>query len=800
MRIVAWLDALVGDLRYAVRGLRRSPGLVIVSALSLGLGIGLNASLFTGISNIWRHAPTIASPDGVVAIEPGSRNQFSYLDYDDLRRSRIFADVAGLRVTALSSGSVGRQRRVAATAVTANFFEALGINAHLGRVFTAQEAALEQEPRLAVVTAGFWRRELGGSPAAIGSTLMLNREPFSIVGVLGDDYRAVTGWIAPAIYVPLSRLTLPAVAERGAPTLNVLARLRPGTTARQAASSLAAFVTSLERAYPDRLESGGRPVHVFPATELQFRGAQDRYRLLMLAAAVTVALVLLIACLNVAGLLTARAVQRRREIAIRIALGAGHARVLRTLFAESFALVALGAAVGLPLAFALTVVPYPDTLAPLRQMMTPDSRMLPYASALIVITTLICGALPAWRATRADVASEIRQSGSGATPRLGMRHALVVAQMAMSLVLVVAALLCVRSQQQISRMDYGFDLNSGVVARFGLDEGQYPGQERARLATMLLEALAPIPGVTAASVADLVPLGGDSLVRSFHPAGRTDLPGTRPSTFSVGAGFFRTLGIRVQRGREFTPADRDGASAVAIVNDTFARTHFPGEEAIGQSVQTADEVEATVVGVVQDHRIGTIGETPQSVIYYPFAQRPSDLTLHVRTATPPEAAIADVEQAIARVDPTLPVEVQTLRRATSLELSMRQVATLLMGTLGAVGLLLALVGLYGVMSYVVNARTAEVGIRMTLGASRSRILRETLQRTLNVLATGVGLGAIGALATMPALSTFLAGVSPFDPLAFGAAAALLMVVGLGAGYAPARRSARLDPVQALRQL
>jgi predicted permease len=380
-----------------------------------------------------------------------------------------------------------------------------------------------------------------------------------------------------------------------------------------------------------------------------------------------------------------------------------------------------------------------------------------------------------------------------------MRQVLVVGQLAMSLFLVVATLLFIRSQIQIGHADLGFELDHGIVARFGLDQQQYAGESRARFAERLIDRIAQVPGISRASVANFIPLGGDSLLRSFHPAGRTDIPGTRPANYSVGTDFFRTLGIRLLKGREFARTDRSGSPAVAIVNDTFAKTYFPGRDAIGQHVQIEDELEAEVVGVVRDHRIGTIGEAPQSVVYYPYEQRPRALVVHARTSSP-DGLVASVQRAIDDVDATVPVSVQTLRSATSLEMNMRRLGTMLMGAMGAVGLLLAMVGLYGVMTYVAASRTAEVGIRMALGASRPRIRREMLVRALKVVARGVALGAVASLGLTPLFRTFLAGVSPFDPVAFAGAALLLTLVGIIASYLPARRSSQLDPMRALRQL
>lgn len=797
--VFPWVDSLWQDIRHGVRSLRRSPGLVIVSALSLGLGIGLNVILYMGVLTIFGHQPTMVEPDQMVGVEPSYANQFSVPDYQDLLRNRIFEDAAGFRITGMNLGTGGRISRVSVLAVTANFFQVLGVSAQVGRPFSAHDAASETEPRLVVVTAGFWKTNLRADPAVIGESLVLNGEAFTVVGVLPEGYRAVTGWMGPSLYVPLSKLTLPTLEERGSPSLSVLARLAPGSAASRAQAEVTALSASLERAYPDRLATTGRSASVFPAAAMQFRGTPPRFQFLATITLVTAALVLLIACVNVTGLLMARAAAGRRDVAIRVAIGAGRAHVVQAMLVESLLLVSAGAAVGLPLAFTLTKIPFEGPLSILAAI-TMDTRLLPYAGALVFLMTLVCGVVPALRATRADVVAEVRQNGEGVTPRTGLGQKLVVCQVAMSLVLIVAAFLCLRSQVQIGRANVGFDLDRGIVANFGLDSSQYPGEARLRFADRLVQEIARIPGVSHASAATLVPLGGDSLLRSFHPAGRTDIPGTRPWTFSVGPDYFRTLAIPLLKGREFDPSHRAGTPRVAIVNETFARTYFPGREIIGQHVQTVDEPEAEVIGLVRDHRIGTIGEAPLSVVYYPYAQKPRNLVVHVRTSGAPDALVDTVRRTIDGIDGTVPVNVQTLRNATSLELNMRRAGTFLMGTMGAVGLLLAMIGLYGVMSYVVASRTAEVGIRMALGATPPRIRREMLVRALKVVASGVAIGAIASVAMMPAFSTFLAGVSPFDPIAFGGAAVLLLLVGLSAGYVPARRSSRLDPVRALRQL
>jgi predicted permease len=794
-----WIDGIARDLRHGVRSLWRSPGLVLVSALSLGLGIGLNAVLYMAISTIYWHEPTATAPARIVAVEPGNANQFSFLDYRDLADRDIFEETAAFRTSTMNLGSGSAIARAGVMVVTSNFFETLGLETAIGRPFTPADAAPDDEPRLAVVTHGFWHTRLGGNADAIGRTILLDGEVFEIVGVLPEDYRAVTGWMAPSIYVPVSRLALPARDDRSTPSLTVIARLRADSAEARSADQVTSFVAAQERLYPNRVPAGNRRADVFPMAELQFRGTPAQFSFLLTVTWVTAGLVLLIACVNVTGLLMARATDRRRELAIRVALGAGRGGVVRAVLAESLLLVLAGALVGLPLAYVLTQIPIAGSMGPVQDAMRPDTRLLPFAAVLIGLATLICGLVPALRASGTNVLTEIRQGGEPATPRTRLRHALVAGQIAMSFVLLVAALLCVRSQALIARADLGFDLDRGIVASINLDR-RLPPEARVTLADRLVERIGTLPGVSAVSVADVVPLGGNVLVRSFHPAGRTDVPGTRPDIYSVGPAYFRALGIPVVRGREFAASDRAGGAPVAIVNETFAKTYYPNQDALGRRVQIEDDPEAEIVGVVGDHRIGTIGEAPASVVFYPYAQAPGGLNVHVRTAVDPDGQLAAVRAAAEEVVSGMAMSIRTLRSATSLEFSMRRTGTAMMGVMGGVGLLLALVGIYGVLAYAAAARTTEVGIRMALGAAAHDIRREMLWRACATVFPGVVLGVLLALIMLPAFATFLAGISPYDPLAFSAGAVLLLAVGLAAGYIPAMRAANVDPMRALRRV
>ena len=792
------LESLWQDIRIGFRSLRRSPGLVAVSALSLGLGIGLNSAIYMAAITIFRHQPTMTEPERVVAVEPGNANQFSYPDFQDLAASGIFADVTGFRTASANLRLDDVVTPMMTLAVSGNFFDVLGIDAQLGRTFDASEADARRDPRLVVVTNAFWRGWLGGKADVIGAEINLNGQPYTLVGVLPEKYLPVTGWVGPELYVPISPLILPTLYTRGAPALNAMARLKPGQSIDQAQPAVTAFGASLERTYPERDAGMSKPAVVYPATGMQFRGMPGALILVTGLLWTSVAMVLLIGCVNVMGLLMARAANRRREIAIRVAVGAGRGRVIQSMLVESLLLVLCGLVVGVPVAYVVTQ----STLGQFGQffdMMTPDPRLTPFAIALVIVSTLICGLVPALRSTRANVITEIKQGGDGGSPRLWFRHALIVGQVAMSLTLIVLALLCVRSQIYVSAADIGFDIDHGVVARFSFDPGQYEGAQRLRFAERVTEEIKTHPAVSVVSVANLVPLYGEALARTFHPAGLTDIPGSRPDTYSVGPGYFKTLAIPLLGGRDFDDTDTAGKPVVAIVNETFAKTQFPGENVIGRRVQTGTEPSAEIVGLVRDSKIDTLGEDPHPVVYFAFAQRPRQLFVHVRTTADPGVMVREVAKAIERVDTVVPVNVNTLRRAASSEITMRRIATYLAGSIGGAALLLAMIGLYGVMAYVVASRTAEVGIRMTLGASATRIGWEVLSSALALVAAGVVIGAATSSALTPALQTFLVGISPYDLVAFAVAVALLAASGIVACLVPALRAARVDPMTALRQ-
>ena len=793
-----WIESFAQDLRYGVRNLRRSPGLVVVSVLSLALGFGLNLTLYAGVNTIFRHQPTVNDPARVVGIEPGNGRQYSYLNYRDLREQGGFEAVTGFRIGGMNRRVGDDLERLGVLIVTDNFFETLGVRARLGRTFTADEAAPERAPRLVVLDHPYWNARFGADPGVIGQTMILDGEPFEVIGVLPESYRSVTGFMTPGAYVPVSALTLATLNDRGSPTLSVLARLAPGTTSERARAAATSLGARLERDFPEMNEGLARPAQVFAVDAMQFRGTPVGFRIFPAVLLILFGLVLLIGSVNVAGVLVARAASREHELTIRAALGASRARVIQTMLVESFLLSLLGAFAGLLLALAFAETGLPGPLAGLSDTIAPDRRLLVPGLLLVLATTLLCGAVPALRSSRANVVTALRKGGTGTTARVNARSAFIVGQVAVSLMLLVVSSLCLRSQMRIFTVDVGFDLDHGAVARFTAETPR-PAAARAAFIDQLVERIEQTPGVRSAAVTSLVPLGGDALVASFHPAGRSDIPGTRPSTVSVGPRYFETLSIPLLRGREFTTADREGTPAVVIVNQTFAETYFGVANPLGQRVETGGEANAEIVGVVANSKLDTIGEAPKSVLYYPFAQRPRRLTVIARTAGDPAPMLPAVRRAMTELDAGAGVSVGTLRDAAGTELTMRRVGTQFVGAIGILGLLLTGIGLYGVVSYLVASRSAELGIRLALGATPGRLHREVLGQAARLVAGGIALGVPAAMLIASALKTFLAGLSPLDPIAFAAAAAVLALVAFAASYLPARRVARVDPLKALRE-
>jgi putative ABC transport system permease protein len=796
-------------MRHAIRSLSRSPGLVLVSVLSLGLGLGVNLAVFTAIQAVFFYEPTLADPSRVFAVQPGNSNQFSYLNYRDLLDSGIVETAAGSRGVTLNLRTGTETERVAALAVTANFFEFVGIPVALGRSFTEAEAAPERQPRVAVLSDPFWRRRFNADAAVIGRELTINGESFAVIGVLPDRYRSVRMFEDAGLYVPISTLVLPTVNDRSnGNALNVLARLHSETTREQAQQTLTSLGRRLEQAYPVDNANMGSPSRVISLQGGELADSPAQF----IGPAVLVALfgmVLLSACANVTGLLLARAAGRLREVAIRVALGASRAQIIRLLLTESFGLAAVGTVAGVVLSIwlmrALRVFSIPGA-GSIDLGLEPSIAMAVYAVGLLVITGALCGLAPAWQATKRDVSSAIQGTASqGVTGRLRLRHAFVIAQVAACLILLVLSSLMLRSFMRVTTMDPGFDVERGLVASVYVDAARYAADGGLPLGERLAERLSQMPGVESASFANILALGNDRSATRFEVLGRT---GYGPRTYinSVAPRYFGTLGVPLLRGRDFNASDRQGGPLVAIVSEAFERAHFPGQTALGQRIRRMPgEPYFEIVGVVGDHMYGGYGDASTPLFFSSYTQQPRvstqvrPIVVHVRAASP-GALVTDVRRAIATIDPTIAFEVQTLRQATGIEAALRRFGTQLLGGAGLLGLLLAAIGLYGTMAFVVASRTSEIGLRMAIGASATQVLRGVLSQGLRLVGIGLAIGAAISLAIARMAAGMLAGLSPADPITFVGTATLLLLVGAAACYSPARRAARVDPIVALRRL
>jgi predicted permease len=700
--------------------------------------------------------------------------------------------------------------RIDGLAVTPNFFEFIGVPMAIGRQFSEAEAAPERQPRVAVLSYPFWQRRFGGDTGIVGREITVNGESFAIVGVL-PQIRPVTMFQDPDVYVPISRLVLPTVDDRlNGNALAVLARLRDDVTREQALAAMNTVNRQLETAYPVINQEMGRPGRVLPIQGGELAGSHEQLNIPAVLLALF-GLVLLSACANVAGLLLTRAAGRQREIAVRLALGARPAQVMRLLLTESFALAFLGMLAGGLMALWLMPALGTFTLPGGEQLnlaLAPSLGLGVYALALLAATGVLCGVAPAMRSRHRSVSAIIQGSGTtGLTGRLWLRHVFVVGQVVASVILLVLSSLLLRSLMRATDMDPGFELERGLVATVWMDGSRYLADGGLPLGEQLVERVEQVAGVESASFANILPLGTDASATRLSVEGTDRTIGPRTYVNSVAPDYFATLGIPFLRGRDFNSSDRQGAPPVAIVTEAFERAYFAGQSALGKRVRQSERAPyVEIVGVVRDHVYGSYGDASTPVFYTSYTQQPRVSTqvrpviLHVRTTASPSTLLRGVRDVVASVDPNVSADVRTLREATGFELAIRRAGTRLLATAGALGLLLSMIGLYGTMAFVVATRTSEIGVRMAIGATAAQVLRGVLAQGMRLVAIGLVIGAAISLAVARLAVGILAGLSPADPMAFLGTAAILTLVGLAASYIPARRAAGVDPMVALRRL
>ena len=817
------MEQLVVDLRLAARLLIKSPGFTLVAVLSLALGVGANTTIFS-LLNAFLLQPlpgreparlaTVYTSDFSGPLYGGS----SYADYRDFRSgSRAFEDLAAYGIKPLLFTEAGESQRILAQLVTGNLFDVVGLNAAYGRMILKAEETPGQHPVL-VLSDAFWRSRFGADPGAVGRSVALNGKPYTVVGIGPPGFAGLVRGIGVDVFVPLAMqgaLTGDSLESRGDRGLLLIGRLRPGHGVLEAEAELRIVGRRLHASYPDNWTNRrGEPRVVSVLREdasrvlPMVRGPISAFLGVLFAA---VGLVLLIACSNVASLLLARANARRREIAVRMALGAGRARLVRQLLTESLLLSVAAGVLGLALAaLALKLIlafqpPLPFSLALGLEL---DRRVALFALALSLATGVAFGLLPALRASGTRPIDALKAK-TGESPRrraLALRDVLVVAQVAGSLVLLAGAGLFLRSLSRAQAIDPGFDPERALVFSVDVQAQGYDDARGAAFYQALQERLAAMPGVTAVSFSTYLPLtlGGER--RGFRAVGYEPGPGEDMEVASsfVGASYFETLGTALVRGRGFTREDAPGTRPVVVVNEAFVRRFWPGKDGLGERLVLPwhdGEVEMEVIGVARDGKYASLGEEPTPYIFYPHRQLyRSEMAVVVRTQGDPASLAPEMRRQVAALDPTLPVyDVKTLVAHLGTALYPARAAATILGLTGALALFLAAIGLYGVLSYLVTLRTREIGVRMALGARREDVVRLVVGRGLRLAGSGLVIGlALAAFVTRFA-SFLLYGTSPHDPATFAAVVTLLLGVVALAAWTPARRASRVEPVVALRE-
>ncbi len=808
------MERLLEDIRYGFRMLFKNPALTIVAALSLALGIGANATIFSWVQSLLlRPIPAATDTDSLVVFaertRSGSYVSTSYPDYVDFRdRNETLAGLMGYRGQSMGVTIEGRAERVWGAIVSGNYFDVLGVKAAIGRTFLSEEDRTPGTHAVAVISHAFWKRRLAADPDIAGKTIGVNGHTFTIIGVTAPEFLGTFVGLSTDLWVPMmmQREVMPGgdrLNERGDHWFEAMARLKPGVSLDQANANLDTLARQMAAEYPSTNE--GRQVLVMTLWESPF-GAQTILKPVLMVLTAVVALVLLIACANVANLLLSRAVNRRKEIVIRLSMGASRGRLIRQLLTESGLLALLGGAGGLVVAFwsrNLLMAFAPPTDMPIHIAAEIDSSVLVFTLIVSLATGFVFGLAPAIQATRPDLVSVLKDESARVAGGGGrLRNLLVVAQVALSLVLLICAALFLRSFYNGQRLDPGFDPENLVVASYDVFPGGYT-EERGRLFHgQVIDRIRSLPGVESASLTRRLPLGfGGSSSTSVAIDGYTPRPDENMNIDynEVAPGYFHTMSIPVVEGREFTSEDNEKSRPVIIINQTTARRFWPDSSAIGRSVRRGS-TSLEVIGVARDGKYRSLSEEPRSFMYMPLLQSYRSQVVMIARATGNSATmISSIRGAMREMDANLPLyDTMTMREHLASSVFVQNIGATFLGIFGALALMLATVGLYSVMAYRVSQRTHEIGIRIALGADSRAVLALVVKQGMKIALIGVGAGLIGAFALTRFLSSLLYGVSASDPLTFGGIAVLLTGVALVACFVPARRATKIDPMIALR--
>ncbi len=811
------------DVRYALRLLRRSPLFTVTAALSLAIGIGANTTIFSIASTLLlRPLPGLSDPSRLVDIgrTQGGRgfDNSSYPNFRDYReRQKSLIDVYACRLDpqpmSLATGTDAI--RIYGTIVSANYFTVLGVRPLLGRMLQDSDDAPESSHSVVVLSYDLWKQTFGGNESIVGQTISLNSRPFMVVGVAPAGFQGTT-LMKPDAWTPIAGVadTMPRLAQdtrtnvfnqRGAVWLVMGGRLKEGVSIAQANAEALAIGTNLEKEYPNENQGKGLTVVRSTLVPGQSLAVAGFFALLM----VIVLLVLMIACVNVAGILLARAAARRREIAVRLAMGAGRGRLIRQLLTETTILFGAGGIAGLLLSVWLTrllLALIPRLPIPIDMAVHTDWRVISFGLVLSFVAAILSGLAPALQSSRADLVPALKTEGlDSGKPRLRLRNLFVIGQVTMSLTLVIVAGLFLRALEHAAAVQPGFDERRVDVVQLDLSLAGYTAESARPFVRQLLERIRSLPDVESATLSVDLPLDGGRMgLGGIKAPGKTPPRGQYfPADWNiVEPGVFRTLKLPLVRGRDFTDADTASSQWVAIINEAMAAAIWPGEDPLGKQMMVPDENkerQVTVVGVTGNARVVWLTGAVEPYIYMPFAQRYIPrVSLLVRTRDD-RSAVPDVRALLRSMNPNLPMtESMRLAELTAIGLVPQRMAASVAGTLGIVGLLLCAIGIYGVTSYSVAGRTREIGIRVALGADAGAVIRLVLRQGLVLAAIGTAIGLVIAGAGSTLLESLLYGVRGLDPVTFLGACVLFAAVTLIASYIPARRATKVDPMVALR--
>ncbi len=821
------------DVRYGLRTLRKAPAFTAVAIVSLAVGIGLNSAIFTIVDNLLFRPLPFERPESVVSVYTseitGSRHgTSSYPDLKDIDETNVvFESLTGHSMMFAAIGTDGENRLAFGEVVTANYFSALGIPLALGRGFSAEHDQGEGAHPVVVIGDRLWKSSFGARTDAVGRTLTIKNRPYTVIGVADRSFTGMMPGVVAELWIPVSMVgdvepagqisVVPSATgttrlqQRGHRWLFMKGRLKEGVTLDAAQDNLRSIMAGLEQAYP--LSNADRQPSVIPADDVRFHPEIDA--IMRPAGAVlmgAVGLVLLIACANLANMLLARGAVRTREMALRSAIGAGRARLIRQMAVESVVLAGLGGSLGLLLSLWATSWVVSARLPidlPIAFTLATDWRLIAFTGGLSLLTGLVFGILPALKASRPDLVAALKDDASMAAPgrRFGLRHALVVVQVSVSVVLLVGGMLMVRSVFAGFDTNPGFQTSGLVTATVSMDLHGYDDDRARQFFERATDRVRQLPAVQSVSLAERLPFSPNTHMTTIVVDGRPDatpVNGASVDTTRVAHEYFDTLGVPLVAGRGFDARDTPESTRVAIISEAFARTYFPGGDALGNRVrlrnQSGQAIE--IVGISRDYMMRQVGESPRTVIHFAASQQAStSYSFLVRTSADAGVLTGELERALRAVEPRLVfLELGSLDRMAATSILPITLGASVFSGLAGLAMLLAGIGIYGVIAFSVARRTREIGIRMALGSSRRTVVTQVLREALVLVGLGTIGGTLLASQAAQALSSVLLGVTSSDPLSYLAAGGILLSVAALAAIIPARRAASVDPLIALRSL